>query len=90
MPMFRTKPVIKEAHRFMGPFSVDEMPDDFRKAIIFGRYGLVTIKTLEGAHSVTPGDWIIRGVAGEFYPCKHEIFEQTYEPAPEAVKEPNG
>jgi hypothetical protein len=29
-----------------------------------------------------PGDWVIRGVAGEFYPCKPDIFEATYEPAP--------
>lgn len=31
-------------------------------------------------HVASPGDWIIRGVAGEFYPCKPDIFEQTYEP----------
>ena len=37
------------------------------------------IDTLEGGHNVCPGDWIIRGVAGEFYPCKLSIFEATYE-----------
>jgi len=37
------------------------------------------IKTLEGNMTVEPGDWIIRGVAGEFYPCKDAIFQQTYE-----------
>ena len=37
------------------------------------------IETLEGGHTVCPGDWIIEGVAGEFYPCKPDIFEQTYE-----------
>lgn len=37
------------------------------------------IDTLEGGHIVCPGDWIITGVAGEHYPCKPEIFEQTYE-----------
>jgi hypothetical protein len=37
------------------------------------------IGTLEGPHEVTPGDWIIRGVKGEFYPCKPDIFEATYE-----------
>lgn len=37
------------------------------------------IFTLEGIHLVTPGDWIIRGVAGELYPCKPEIFEESYE-----------
>ena len=35
--------------------------------------------TLEGNHIVCPGDWIIKGVAGEFYPCKPDIFEETYE-----------
>ena len=37
------------------------------------------IDTLEDGHNVCPGDWIIEGVAGEFYPCKPNIFEQTYE-----------
>lgn len=37
------------------------------------------IETLEGGHVVTPGDWIIKGVAGEFYPCKPAIFAATYE-----------
>lgn len=39
------------------------------------------IVTLEGAMTVSKGDWVIRGVQGEFYPCKPSIFEQTYEPA---------
>ena len=38
------------------------------------------INTLEGGHIVTPGDWIICGVKGEFYPCKPDIFAVTYEP----------
>lgn len=37
------------------------------------------IDTLEGGHIVCPGDWIITGVKGERYPCKPEIFDQTYE-----------
>lgn len=37
------------------------------------------IATLEGIHHVSVGDYIIRGVAGELYPCKPDIFEQTYE-----------
>ena len=41
----------------------------------------ILIPTLEGDHAALPGDWIIRGVAGEFYPCKPEIFAATYEPA---------
>ena len=37
------------------------------------------IDTLEGGHTVCPGDWIITGVQGEFYPCKPDIFRATYE-----------
>lgn len=39
------------------------------------------IKTLEGTHEASHGDWVICGVKGELYPCKPDIFEQTYEPA---------
>ncbi|MAK64730.1 MAG: hypothetical protein CMF75_08360 [Maricaulis sp.] len=39
----------------------------------------VLVPTLEGNMAADMGDWIIKGVAGEFYPCKPEIFEQTYE-----------
>jgi len=37
------------------------------------------IDTLEGGHIVCPGDWIVKGIKGEFYPCKPDIFERTYE-----------
>ena len=37
------------------------------------------IYTLEGSHEVSPNDWIIKGIKGELYPCKPDIFEQTYE-----------
>jgi hypothetical protein len=40
----------------------------------------IKIDTLEGTITASPGDWIIRGVQGEFYPCKPDIFEATYEP----------
>lgn len=39
------------------------------------------VKTLEGHHIVCPEDWIIKGVQGEFYPCKPDIFKATYDPA---------
>jgi len=42
--------------------------------------GTVAIQTLEGTMWATQGDWVIKGVAGEFYPCKPEIFAETYEP----------
>ena len=41
--------------------------------------GELIIPTLEGDHTARPGDFIIRGVKGEFYPCKPDIFEMTYE-----------
>ncbi len=39
------------------------------------------IDTLEAGHRVCPGDWIITGIAGELYPCKPDIFKETYEPS---------
>ena len=45
------------------------------------------IKTLEGTMHASPGDWIIRGVKGEFYPCKPDIFAATYEPLPPSAAE---
>jgi hypothetical protein len=47
-----------------------------------GPFG-IAIETLEGVMVASPGDWIIRGVQGEFYPCKPDIFEATYEPVGE-------
>lgn len=44
-------------------------------------YSLLLIKTLEGEMKANLGDYIIKGVQGEFYPCKPDIFEATYEPA---------
>ncbi len=43
--------------------------------------GIFKIITLEGTMDASPGDWIIRGVKGEHYPCKPDIFAATYEPA---------
>lgn len=43
--------------------------------------GTLSVGTLEGPHLVSMGDWIIRGVKGELYPCKPDIFKATYEPA---------
>lgn len=43
------------------------------------------IDTLEGGHNVCPGDWIIRGIKGEMYPCKNDIFLKTYEKTEEKV-----
>ncbi|HWQ95907.1 MAG TPA: hypothetical protein VN368_00905 [Candidatus Methylomirabilis sp.] len=45
----------------------------------------LTIRTLEGEMTAHPGDWIIKGVNGELYPCKPDIFEKTYEPVEEKI-----
>jgi hypothetical protein len=77
---FKSKPVIKEAFRWMH----DEVPDWWKSAEgiqIKVETGSAFIPTLEGVHEAKPGDWIIQGLKGELYPCKHEIFLASYEPA---------
>jgi len=84
--LYRKKPVVIEAMQFQPVGSSGE--DAARVESWCGGemvvddqgYGLV-IKTLEGRMRASPGDWIIKGVAGEFYPCKPDIFEKTYESA---------
>lgn len=82
---YRKKPVVIEAHQY--PFA-ENVPDDFKQAVkILDPYGNMGasshhyIKTLEGRMDVKNGDYIIKGVKGEFYPCKPDIFEMTYEKA---------
>lgn len=79
MGLYRKRPVVIEAVRWTGD-NIKEVLDfmKWRNADHDERNGLV-IHTLEGNHHASPGDWIIKGVAGEFYPCKPEIFESTYE-----------
>jgi len=45
----------------------------------FGKVLWIDIKTLEGVMTAGPGDWVIKGVKGELYPCKSDIFDMTYE-----------
>lgn len=80
---FKTKTIEKEAIQYLGPFSIDEMVDvwpEFKKHYAQSNIGILKIRTLEGDHFASIGDWIIKGIKGEFYPCKPEIFEMTYEP----------
>lgn len=90
MPKFRKKPVVIEAMQFRGPLdtirNVDYaiLLDDWlvaNKGDRVCRYvgDTIIISTLEGDHTASPGDWIIKGVQGELYPCKPDIFEATYE-----------
>lgn len=86
MPKFRKKPVVIEARQWTG-----ENADDILDWINEGYDGMAYLKpngvdlvipTLEGNHTASMYDWIIRGVQSEFYPCKPDIFDATYEPAP--------
>jgi hypothetical protein len=86
---YRKKPVVIEAFKFY----VDGMPDWFMDKVSsndvilrncnYNRYDITEayceIKTLEGTMIGSGGDYIIKGVQGEIYPCKPDIFEQTYE-----------
>lgn len=96
MAKFRKKPVVIEARQLTkdalfpimrwidadggkaGEWCWDDDDDQF----IVERY--LTIETLEGVMKAQENDWVIKGVSGEFYPCKPDIFEATYEPAGES------
>lgn len=90
---FRKKPVVVEAVQFRiadhfdGKRVHEDIPGVQTRA--GGGHREFYIETLEGAHIVSDGDWIITGVAGEHYPCKPAIFAETYEPAePSAERTP--
>ena len=78
---YRKKPVVVEAVQWTGENHAEMCefidPEVFE---IKPKEGLI-IHTLEGNHHASPGDYIIKGVNGEFYPCKPDIFAKTYEPA---------
>lgn len=77
MPKFRKKPAVVEARRFTGT-NAREIEAFAGDAVgIFE--GWFTVYTAEGNMNGVIGDWIIRGVKGEFYPCKPDIFAATYE-----------
>lgn len=95
MPFYRKKPVIIEAVQltwknwshvceFLGsiisPSNPARQSDEFSAHCgELGPYIELTIPTLEGDHIAKHGDWIIKGIASEFYPCKPDIFEATYD-----------
>ncbi len=80
MTKYRKKPLLIEAMQYNGTnateimltFGLNEICDD-----IFG--DKLEINTLEGTMTASKGDYIIKGIAGEFYPCKPDIFESSYE-----------
>jgi len=79
---FRKKPVVIEAVQWLGNMTpvIDLVGHDLPTYGRPGDSGSLRIKTLEGDHECKMGDWIIKGVKGEFYPCKPDIFALTYEP----------
>lgn len=82
---FRKKPIVIEAIRNDGKLSpgLEPLVSFLRPSDAGNVYVAsenVVIETLEGKMIADPGDWIIRGIAGELYPCKPDIFEATYEP----------
>ena len=84
---FRSKVVEIEAIRFEGN-NISKMIEawgaDFGRAVIEQvSDSHLVIFTLEGNHRADIGDWIIKGLIGEFYPCKDEVFKQKYEPVEE-------
>ena len=84
MARFRKKPVVIEAERYASDasFNLIRLFVDARIPIHRLGGGKLGITTLEGVMEASPGDWIIKGVKGEFYPIKDEIFRETYEEAP--------
>lgn len=84
MAKFRKKPVVIDAIQFTDSDSVERMLGawgmKFQRALNAHQgEGKLAIDTLEGVHLALVNDWIIKGVKGEFYPCKPDIFEMTYE-----------
>jgi len=86
MAKFVKKPIVIEAMQFTG-----EMKDRVFNFVSCNRYAyfdehgdpVLKIQTPEGDMTASLGDWIIRGVAGEFYPCKPDIFAASYDPVGE-------
>jgi hypothetical protein len=78
MGLYRKKPVVIEAREWTGGNAVS-LIDWIGDAASQDGSSLI-IHTLEGDHEASLGDMIIRGVKGEFYPCKPDIFAATYEP----------
>jgi hypothetical protein len=77
MPKYKKKPVIIEAIQWTGN-NVKEVQEFIgNNGYVKGDY--VDIGTLEGLMAASVGDYIIKGVKNEIYPCKPDIFEQTYE-----------
>lgn len=81
MAKFRKKPVVIEAILFTGN-NGGELREFVGESLSWNPLkNEAHISTLEGTMAASAGDWIIKGVKGEFYPCKPDIFDATYEAA---------
>jgi hypothetical protein len=91
MAKYRKKPVIVDAFRWTGDRDQIEDPEWIVEAIKSGKVRFsedgesLFVVTLEGILMANQGDYIIRGIQGEIYPCKPDIFEATYERVEEEV-----
>lgn len=87
---YRKKPVVIEAIKFVGGHvSMLECATFVGPAAVQNLHdATLQIRTLEGVMNVSPGDYIIRGIKGEYYPCKPDIFSATYEPVEEVGHAP--
>lgn len=86
MAKFRKKPVVIEAYKFENKVGEDNRPewllDAVKDGTVYFQGGsdlYLTIETLEGTMKASLGDWIIKGVSGELYAIKDDIFLKTYE-----------
>lgn len=89
MSIYRKKPIVIEARKYTGDdwniinlyewMGLETPSEDYVKDIRLTYDNKLPIKTLEGIMLASIGDYIIKGVQGEFYPCKPDIFHQTYE-----------
>ena len=80
MANYRKKPVVIEAFQFEASWKpTQEFLDAVCRKECQGTRSSPHIHTLEGNHYIIVEDWIIKGVKGEFYPCKPDIFQSTYE-----------
>ena len=80
---YRKKPVVVEAMQFMGDGKSAHAIQEWGAGhlIVWHMHAeSLSIPTLEGTMYANKGDWIIRGVNGEYYPCKPDMFDKTYEP----------
>lgn len=89
---FRKRPVVIEAVQWTGDNhdEILQLAKGCDRSIAFSNDGsTLLIFTLEGDHSASVGDWIIKGVQGELYPCKPDIFAATYDAVPEEEDKPS-